>query len=161
MRTRDIEQLDGMESFRTYSGYAKLDAAEIVAEVIRFGRSVGWSGEVRDREAIEEITDGFGVDYVDDMRGEWRMQPSRARSKEFYAWRKERRFVADLATVPHLREHQGIEGPGFVYGEGGAYLCIDPGGTFSTDCGQDAPSSGSLDDVERVLFDYLVGEGAL
>jgi hypothetical protein len=50
---------------------AKGVASIIAAEVIRGGRSEGWTGSIKAREKLETILIKFNIGYVDDMLGAW------------------------------------------------------------------------------------------
>lgn len=58
---------------RSYSSYSNLKAcaARIVSECITEGCSTGWSGTEEALDKLVEICGKFGVEYVDDFRGEW------------------------------------------------------------------------------------------
>jgi hypothetical protein len=57
---------------RKYSVAAhRVDAGLIAAEVVRDGRSRGWSGSADAHEQIRAILEPFAIVYVDDFHGEW------------------------------------------------------------------------------------------
>ena len=58
---------------RKYSHFASTRGVSgvIASEVIRYGKSEGWSGNLTDFIEIQEVLSKFNIVYVDDMFGRW------------------------------------------------------------------------------------------
>lgn len=76
----------------------------------------------------------------------------------FRRFQQSRRFVQDLSVVPELAGYE-LEGPGFVYRGGFNFVFVQPDGGFSTVMYNDMPESRDLEDIEHVLYEFLIREG--
>ena len=59
---------------RIYSGDSLYDAMLIIEDVMKVTQSAGWSGDIKNKEAVEKILLLFNVEYTDDMYGTWEMK---------------------------------------------------------------------------------------